>query len=519
MKSKWKNSKKNIQVLIEKGLLNEAQDMVKEYEKIIEKDIEIYSIKAVIAMMNADIIHAEKILKKGLSIDCTNFDLNYNLAYLYQSTEKKELAIEYYKKAFKNADKQDEDAVFNILKELGVKESKEEILKEFKRCKKLKVVFFPYKVTMWDSMATIYDAFIKDKNCLVKVVPIPYYQLSQDKEIPTYEGDRFPEDTPISHYNDYNIEEEKPDIIFVHNIYDQYNTITRVYEQFFTSNLKKYTDMLVYVPYHIPSLFYPYTKKAIYMLRGIKNVDKVILISDFLKKAALEDGIPESKLLNLGSPKIDSMVNNLRKSGKYPDEWKDKLKGKTVYALDTGCLYFVNDMFSRIEEITKILNIPNMNKDTAVIWRPHPLTRTAIRKYIPQLMPYYDNLIENQIKGENATYKNVIFDETDNYLYVLNAADTLIARSGSLLGAFLLTEKKIIFLDKDMPKGSVVEKDTFYYFYNEEEPWHELIERLTKGEDPLENNRKGLASKIYKNVDGTSGKKIYETIKELVLKS
>jgi len=514
--------KKNIYALIESNRFKEAKEVIGEYENIVSNDIDIYSIKGVIAMMENNTRIAEETLQEGLVRHGENFDLLYNLGYLYENTSRKELAIEYYKKALKNANTEDTaNGVYKVLKELNVKESKEEILLTFtakKNKEKLHVVFFPYKVSMWDSLATIYEAASKDEDCIVHVVPIPYYQLSQDKAIPTYEGDRFPSNIPITHYSEYNIEDEKPDIVFVHNIYDQYNTITRVYDRYFTSNLRKYTDMLVYVPYHIPSLSPPFTKSAIYTMPSVKNVDKIILINDYLKEVAIKDNIPESKLIALGSPKIDSMINNLKGNKDYPKDWEEKLDGKTVYTLNTGCLYFVNDSFSKIEEITNILNITNINKNTALIWRPHPLTKISIMKYSPQLLGYYNKLIEEHIKGENRLYNNVIFDETDNYLYSLNASDVLISGEGSLLGAYLLTEKKIIFMDKEMPKGSVVPDNAFYYFYNEKEPWYELVGKINEGYDPLAKNRKGLATKVYKNSDGTSGEKIYKEIKYLAMK-
>ncbi|NMB07174.1 MAG: tetratricopeptide repeat protein, partial [Tissierellia bacterium] len=491
----------------------EAKVIITEYEEIVKEDVDIYSIKGVIAMMEGDLERAEKVLKRGLNVNERNFDLLYNLGYLYQLDGQKELAIEYYKKALHNTkNKKYRNKVCKLLQNLGLNKEYLMVNKT-----KLKVAFFPYKVSMWDSLSTIYEAFAKDENCEVSVVPIPYYQLSQNQAIPTYEGERFPTNIPITHYSKYNLEEEKPDIIFVHNIYDQYNTITRVYEEYFTFNLKKYTDMLVYVPYHIASFFPPYGKNATYMMPSIKNVDKVILVGDFVRKEAIKDGIPESKLLTLGSPKLDSMINNLKKDSSYPAEWEKKLDGKVVYTLDTGCLYFVRNPFKAIEEITNILSISNANKNTALIWRPHPLTRISIMKYIPQLLTYYNNLTEYHIKSSNGFYNNVILDETDNYLYALNAADVLISGNGSLLGSFLLTGKKIIFLDEKMPKGSVIPSNAFYYFYNKKESWYELVSKINDGYDPLAKNRINLANRIYKNIDGSCGEKIYKKIKKMVL--
>ena len=77
--------KENIKKLIEKNKLIEANEILSQYEKIVKDDVDIYSIKGVIAMMEGDINKAERIFKEGLLTDPENFDLNYNLAYLYKS--------------------------------------------------------------------------------------------------------------------------------------------------------------------------------------------------------------------------------------------------------------------------------------------------------------------------------------------------------------------------------------------------------------------------------------------------
>lgn len=76
--------KKNVQALIGCGLLKEAREAIEEYEEIGKDDIDIYSIKGVIAMMEGDIDNAEKLFKAGLTIDSKNSDLLYNLEYLLQ---------------------------------------------------------------------------------------------------------------------------------------------------------------------------------------------------------------------------------------------------------------------------------------------------------------------------------------------------------------------------------------------------------------------------------------------------
>ena len=94
-----KKVKKSISEFIELNNIDKAKILIHEYEDIIKDDPEIYSMKAVIAIEEKNYIEAEKILKDGLLIDSNNFDLIYNLGYLYENINEYELSLEYYKKA------------------------------------------------------------------------------------------------------------------------------------------------------------------------------------------------------------------------------------------------------------------------------------------------------------------------------------------------------------------------------------------------------------------------------------
>ncbi|REE84493.1 hypothetical protein A8990_11427 [Paenibacillus taihuensis] len=384
---------------------------------------------------------------------------------------------------------------------------------------KLNVVFFPYKASMWDSLESVYEAAANDPDCVAQVVPIPYYQLSQDGAVPAYEGELFPAHIPVTHFNEYSLEAEQPDIIFVHNIYDQYNTLTRVHEHFFTSNLKQYTDMLVYVPYHVSS-FVPPTEsdsRLAYDIPGIKNIDKVILVNEFLKQGALRQGVPKEKLLVLGSPKFDALVKAMNNEIDYPIEWVERIQGKRVYLINTPVLMFANNLFNRLETLINFLNIPTVDPNSIVIWRPHPLTQASIKQYSPFFMEYYVRLTSS-IRNRDPLYRHIILDESADYIPALKAADVIISNVGSLLRSFLLTEKKVLFWGSSMPEGSLIPNNAFYYAFDEQEPWFDLIKKFSEGYDPLAENRKGMAKKAYVNTDGSSGAKVYQTIKERVLK-
>jgi O-antigen biosynthesis protein len=122
--------KKNIEKLITNNMMEEAKGIIEQFESIVKNDVDIFSMKAIIAIMENELDYAKEILNKGLDLYRSNFDILYNLAYIYQINYQHMLAIQYYKKAMQNAkDKNSIETVYKILRELGVEESMEEILR------------------------------------------------------------------------------------------------------------------------------------------------------------------------------------------------------------------------------------------------------------------------------------------------------------------------------------------------------------------------------------------------------
>lgn len=379
---------------------------------------------------------------------------------------------------------------------------------------KIKVVFLPYKAEMWDSLESVYFAALKDDMCDVEVVPIPYYKLSDKGDDPCYEGDLFPEGIPITHYSAYDLTVERPDIVFVHNIYDQYNTLTRVFEEYHTSNLKKYTDMLVYVPYCLFSFIPPApgstTEIIAYGLPSVANVDRVVLVGEYLADAAIKFGVPRHKLLTLGSPKVDKLVSSLQSDLSYPETWRDKINGKTVFLLDTHLSFFgAGNFLEQLELLIKLLNIPNYVERSALIWRPHPLLEVFLKQRAPWSLGYYHDLVSRVGTRE---YSDVLFDDSPDYFPALMAADVYIGFQTSLMRSYLLTNKPIMLLRPRLPDNSLVSAEAFYYI--NEDNWVETLRGLATGYDPRAEKRRGALQGVYSNIDGTSGQKILASVKD-----
>ena len=110
--------KENISILIENEKLNEAKELLELYDQVENNDIEIYSMKGVIAIMEGDLGEAERVLKAGFDIEPLNTDLLYNLAYLYEISTKYVLAYKSYRSLFHCADETIKDEIKEKVKQL-----------------------------------------------------------------------------------------------------------------------------------------------------------------------------------------------------------------------------------------------------------------------------------------------------------------------------------------------------------------------------------------------------------------
>ena len=208
---------------------------------------------------------------------------------------------------------------------------------------RMEVVFLPYKASMWDSLESVWKAADEDPDCDAYVVPIPYFDKNPDgsfKEM-HYEGDQYPDYVPITDYDDYEFETRNPDIIFIHNPYDDCNYVTSVAPKFYSKNLKQYTDKLVYIPYFVLGEIDPDNKEARKSIEhfcvnpGVINADVVIVQSEDMRKVYIENMTEaagentrsywEKKILGLGSPKMDKVLETSEDDCEIPEEWNEIL--------------------------------------------------------------------------------------------------------------------------------------------------------------------------------------------------
>ena len=103
MQERIKAVKSKIEELIGKGFLDEAKALLDKYEAKMPGDPDITSMRAVILIMEGSLDEAESVLREGLKKDSVQFDLLFNLAYIYELKGQFQKATDLYNKAMTDA--------------------------------------------------------------------------------------------------------------------------------------------------------------------------------------------------------------------------------------------------------------------------------------------------------------------------------------------------------------------------------------------------------------------------------
>lgn len=329
---------------------------------------------------------------------------------------------------------------------------------------KTEILFLPYQVSMWDSLESIWKAAKEDGQVECYVVPIPVYDVMPDNSLGRlrYEGALYPDDVPVTSYHEYDIERRHPDIIFFHNPYDDINTVTRIPELYYSRNLKKYTDTLVYVPYFVTREGGPAEIQC--YAPGVLFADYVVvqpgviyqrfcrIYTSYIKQHGWEQILTkaEDKFLPFGSPKIDKLLQTECNLANLPKQWQamiqkadGSMKKIVLYNLTIkGLLGNSEKMLQKIKDV--LARFQKFQDEIVLLWRPHPLLRKTIAAMRPQLRDEYEDIIRQyQEEGWG------ILDETPDSNLAMMLSDAYYGDVSSLLSSYRVLDKPVLLQNVD----------------------------------------------------------------------
>lgn len=317
---------------------------------------------------------------------------------------------------------------------------------------KLEVVFLPYKAQMWDSMESIYLAFKKRKDVNTWLVPIPYYNRKNDGTVESMhcEAGLFPKGEETTDWRAFDLSRIRPDIAFIHNPYDDANFVTTVDPMYYSWELKKNVDCLVYCPYY-STVGGMGAGQA--LCKAYQHVDYILAQSEY-QVGFYDDSIPRSKFLIAGSPKFDRVIRFTKERKKdptlfysrFPEGWKEKCEGRRVYFYNTSLGGLLGDTPAFLDKMEYVFSVFAKQKDATLLWRPHPLFEDTLKALRPEYYDRYRDIRKKFIDGGTG-----ILDETPDISLAVAISDAFIGDGGtSVTSLFGVTGKPVFLLNNNM---------------------------------------------------------------------
>ena len=324
-------------------------------------------------------------------------------------------------------------------------------------------LFLPYKASMWDSLESVWKEMEEDPDVTAIVMPIPYYDKNPDGSVREmhYEIEDFPSDVPVLDYRYYDIEARHPETIYIHNPYDEYNYVTSVLPDFYSSKLKDLTDELVYIPYFVLDEINPSNKEAVeanehfVTVQGVLNAHRVIVQSENWRKVYIDVLTKhtgentrhywEEKIEAKISPKIERVRNLKSEDFEIPEDWKkitDRSDGsrKKIIFYNTSVTALLRENDGMLDKIERVFGIFKENsEDIALLWRPHPLIEATLTSMRPDLWEKYRAIVDEYRKNDWG-----IYDDSSELDRAIAVSDAYYGDPSSVVQLYKETGKPIM---------------------------------------------------------------------------
>lgn len=330
------------------------------------------------------------------------------------------------------------------------------------------VVFLPYKASMWDSLESVWRAANADPNCDAYVIPIPYYDKNPDGSLGTrhYEGALYPKDVPVVQYDSYDFEKRRPDVVFIHNGYDDCNYVTSIHPDYYSHRIKKFAGLLIYIPYFISANS---VSEGMCTVPGCWNADRVFVQSEKIRGEYIHAfqnlEFPEGsqadlrllgeKFVALGSPKFDKAICDQPENYDLPEEWRRLIENpdgskRKIVLYNTSLSAMLRENEHYLEKLRWVLDTFRKSDQMVLWWRPHPLSESTYQSMRPHLLPEYMQIVHAYRQGGWG-----IFDNTADVNRAVAYADCYYGDAGSALQASFQATGKPVMIQRVIPASGI----------------------------------------------------------------
>ena len=226
--------------------------------------------------------------------------------------------------------------------------------------------------------------------------------------------------------------------------------MSSVHPRYYSENLKKYTENLVYIPYD--------TSMGLSSFGNIEmsvfnHMDYMVVQNEEHKRSLPE--LAQKKAIILGSPKFDRVIASKKKPPVVPNAWKDIASGRELLYFNSTIGEMLEDTESFLQKMEYIFVLMKDHPRYCLLWRPHPLLESTFRTMRKNDLPRYSTL-----KNKFIAEKIGIYDDTAEIERAVSLSSAYIgSATSSVVSLFAVAEKPILILDNSLHDLKALEED------------------------------------------------------------
>ena len=191
---------------------------------------------------------------------------------------------------------------------------------------------------------------------------------------------------------------------------------------------------------------------------AVIHADKVIVQSEKMRQIYINvlsetmgkdtRKVWEDKILGLGSPKMDKVLNTRKEDLMIPEEWLRVIRKpdgdyKKIIFYNTSVSALIKHEEKMLWKIRSVFETFKEKQDEiTLLWRPHPLMQATIESMRPQLWQEYKEIVE-QYKQESWG----IYDDSADMDRAVILSDAYYGDASSVVQLYKKTGKMIMMQD------------------------------------------------------------------------
>ena len=259
------------------------------------------------------------------------------------------------------------------------------------------VVFLPYSPKYWGRFEALWVKEKSDYNNEVVVLPLPVYDMNLDGSTGElhYDLDAYPDYlNPVS-VEEYDLGSRHPKRIYFQVPYDGYNPAASVHPAFYSEELLKYTDELIYVPYFPISDIVDGDEKGKYTLDlfvkmpGTIHADRILVSEEYMKRIYVD------ALVSLvGEDTREVWENRVEVVENLFTEDERKRGEKSIFYYTDVCT-FLTKGDAAVDKLDRNIGIFKESKeDVKLVWHPAPKTEETLSEKLPEIYKKYKEIVD-----------------------------------------------------------------------------------------------------------------------------